>query len=455
MDIKTFSIILMVLFPYSCRKSDYKRIIFREDVKERMKQNFLIALNTSKADVVELYTKMLEEHKNQHLIRLQPENKVGQYQVIEIENNRKTSVKLTTLSKRRPLIFQIDNFLFDDECDYIKELAEAKGFIKSKTIGDFEEELATEPTAYDLLGDIPFPAWDNNNDSFIDHLELQSALKKSFDVRLGSVMINEIMKKTFMDFNSNGLIEDWEWNMKNITTLVLMLKEAKRVSPSSSARFSESQWLSYVNDSILLSIQDRLHKVTKLPLEMIKNSEALQVVKYQPGGHYDCHLDSDPQYFSDSANTCCHTLFADSGSDESDLCSPCRFMTVLYFLEDTKNGGETAFPVAGLDPYLNDLTSDISFEDKCDLSIYCSTAKIVVKPQKGRAILWYNHFINPDTEWTGAVDRNSLHGGCAVKEGHKWIANNWINAGQLKEHDILSWTKKQFLANIEESEKNS
>ena len=61
--------------------------------------------------------------------------------------------------------------------------------------------------------------------------------------------------------------------------------------------------------------------------------------------------------------------------------------------------------------------------------MHCSMAKVIVKPKKGRAILWYNHFINPDTEWTGSVDRNSLHGGCVVHQGVKWIANNWINAG--------------------------
>ena len=54
-----------------------------------------------------------------------------------------------------------------------------------------------------------------------------------------------------------------------------------------------------------------------------------------------------------------------------------------------------------------------------------------MKPKKGRAILWYNHFLDPTTEWTGAVDRNSLHGGCAVHKGTKWIANNWINTGLL------------------------
>ena len=74
-------------------------------------------------------------------------------------------------------------------------------------------------------------------------------------------------------------------------------------------------------------------------------------------------------------------------------------------------------------------------QDWCSLSMHCSQSKLKVQPKKGRAIIWYNHFINPDTEWKGAVDRNSLHGGCAVHQGTKWIANNWINAGMSVKYD--------------------
>lgn len=35
-----------------------------------------------------------------------------------------------------------------------------------------------------------------------------------------------------------------------------------------------------------------------------------------------------------------------------------RFMTVLFFLDDTDHGGETAFPVVGVDPYENELADD-------------------------------------------------------------------------------------------------
>ena len=60
-------------------------------------------------------------------------------------------------------------------------------------------------------------------------------------------------------------------------------------------------------------------------------------------------------------------------------------------------------------------------------------------------MLWYNHFIHPDTHWLGPKDMNALHGGCAVHRGTKWIANNWINIGYNKKHDILSWARKEVM----------
>lgn len=50
-----------------------------------------------------------------------------------------------------------------------------------------------------------------------------------------------------------------------------------------------------------------------------------------------------------------------------------RFMTVLFFLDDTEHGGETAFPVVGVDPYENDLADDSGVSEKncgCILFLY-------------------------------------------------------------------------------------
>ncbi len=49
-----------------------------------------------------------------------------------------------------------------------------------------------------------------------------------------------------------------------------------------------------------------------------------------------------------------------------------------------------------------------------------------MQPAKGKAVLWYNHHV--DRGHLGPRDVRSLHGGCNVIKGHKWIANHWMTA---------------------------
>ena len=49
-------------------------------------------------------------------------------------------------------------------------------------------------------------------------------------------------------------------------------------------------------------------------------------------------------------------------------------------------------------------------------------------PKAGRAVMWYNHHV--DRGYLGPLDVRSLHGGCNVKKGRKWIANHWMSAIQ-------------------------
>lgn len=39
--------------------------------------------------------------------------------------------------------------------------------------------------------------------------------------------------------------------------------------------------------------------------------------------------------------------------------------------------------------------------------------------------------------WVGEVDDYSLHGGCLVTRGTKWIANNWINVDPSRARQAL------------------
>ena len=66
--------------------------------------------------------------------------------------------------------------------------------------------------------------------------------------------------------------------------------------------------------------------------------------------------------------------------------------------------------------------------DKFNLMQYCHEAKLVVTPKRGKAVMWYNHFLDEETGWMGEMDEYSLHGGCGLWSGVKWIANNWITS---------------------------
>ena len=68
--------IMVVLTVAHCRKSDYKRIIYSEFVKDEMERNFraqLDAYKMSQPDVVDLYEKLWKEQRDAKLVRLQPE----------------------------------------------------------------------------------------------------------------------------------------------------------------------------------------------------------------------------------------------------------------------------------------------------------------------------------------------------------------------------------------------
>lgn len=80
--------------------------------------------------------------------------------------------------------------------------------------------------------------------------------------------------------------------------------------------------------------------------------------------------------------------------------------------------------------------------DKFNLMQYCHDGNVVVTPKRGKAVMWYNHFVDEETGWMGEMDEYSLHGGCGLWSGVKWIANNWITSGDAQwahyksDHDI-------------------
>ncbi|XP_031113594.1 prolyl 4-hydroxylase 1 [Ipomoea triloba] len=134
---------------------------------------------------------------------------------------------------------------------------------------------------------------------------------------------------------------------------------------------------------IIQAIEKRISVYSQVP---VQNGELIQVLRYQKSELYRPHHD----YFADQFNI-------KAGGQ--------RIATMLMYLSDNVEGGETYFPMAG------------SNECSCG----GKTVKgLCVKPTKGSAVLFWSMGLD------GESDPNSLHGGCEVLSGEKWSATKWM-----------------------------
>ncbi|NXM67750.1 P4HA3 hydroxylase, partial [Serilophus lunatus] len=141
-------------------------------------------------------------------------------------------------------------------------------------------------------------------------------------------------------------------------------------------RISKSAWLKDTADPVVRALDRRIAAITGLDLRP-PYAEYLQVVNYGLGGHYEPHFDhatsrKSPLYRMKSGN---------------------RIATVMIYLSAVEAGGSTAF-------------------------IYANFSVPVVK---NAALFWWNLRRN------GNGDGDTLHAGCPVLAGDKWVANKWIH----------------------------
>lgn len=134
---------------------------------------------------------------------------------------------------------------------------------------------------------------------------------------------------------------------------------------------------------MIQAIEKRISVFSQVPVE---NGELIQVLRYEKEQYYKPHHD----YFSDTFNI-------KRGGQ--------RIATMLMYLSDTVEGGETYFPLAG------------SGECSCGGKMVKGFS---VKPVKGDAVLFWSMGLD------GQSDPNSIHGGCEVIAGEKWSATKWM-----------------------------
>lgn len=166
-------------------------------------------------------------------------------------------------------------------------------------------------------------------------------------------------------------------------------------SKDSRVRTSSGMFLRRGQDKIIMDIEKRIADYTFIPVE---NGEGLQVLHYEVEQKYDAHFD----YFLDEINT-------KNGGQ--------RMATVLMYLSDVEEGGETIFPAAkgnvSAVPWWNELSE-------------CGKRGLAVKPKMGDALLFWS--MRPDA----TLDSSSLHGGCPVISGNKWSSTKWLHVEEYK-----------------------
>ena len=135
--------------------------------------------------------------------------------------------------------------------------------------------------------------------------------------------------------------------------------EVEELRTSSSMFFQEGE-----ND-LVAKIERRVSQIMNIPVE---HGEGLQVLNYTIGQEYKAHFD----FFKSASNP--------------------RISTLVMYLNDVEQGGETYFP-------------------KLNLS---------VSPQKGMAVYFEYFYDNQD------LNDLTLHGGAPVVIGDKWAATQWM-----------------------------
>jgi len=173
-------------------------------------------------------------------------------------------------------------------------------------------------------------------------------------------------------------------------------------------RSSETAWLPshWRSAQALSDINTRVAEMLRMD---VTHQESTQVLKYKEGGFYGLHTDQFPQ-------------------TDRQMTDRKRHATLLWYMNDVLEGGETSFPFAdklqdidgdgddapGITKLADTIPGDKGIKEVCSTGLQ-------VKPKAGSVVLFYD--VYPD----GQEDLYSAHAACPVGPGsEKWAANKWI-----------------------------
>nr|WP_263327119.1 2OG-Fe(II) oxygenase [Neobacillus sp. Marseille-Q6967] len=210
---------------------------------------------------------------------------------------------------------------------------------------DTKELSAKEPTIFNHLG--------NKIITEDREINIIARIEEPLIVILGNVLSNEECNE-LIRFSKDRLLRSKIGDSREIHEL----------------RTSSSMFFQNGENEIVARIEKRISQIMNVPAE---HGEGLQVLNYKMGQEYKAHFD----YFSSAKNP--------------------RISTLVMYLNDVEQGGETYFP---------------------KINFY-------VSPQKGMAV-YFEYFYNDQT-----LNELTLHGGAPVIMGDKWAATQWMRRKPL------------------------
>lgn len=140
-------------------------------------------------------------------------------------------------------------------------------------------------------------------------------------------------------------------------------------------RTSSSMFIEESDNEIVARVEKRISSIMNIPIE---HGEGIQILQYTPGQEYKAHYD----FFSST----------------SKIANNNRISTLVMYLNEVEQGGETFFP-------------------KLNFS---------VSPKKGMAV-YFEYFYNDQN-----LNDLTLHAGAPVISGEKWVATQWMRKQKVR-----------------------
>ncbi|XP_017058516.1 prolyl 4-hydroxylase subunit alpha-2-like [Drosophila ficusphila] len=187
--------------------------------------------------------------------------------------------------------------------------------------------------------------------------------------RIAPLRMEELSRDPYMVIYHDVIYESEINLLLNTSKFELSLVETATLSEF---RASQDSQIKSSETKVAKTLTQRVTDMTGLSMEM---SDDFSLINYGLGGHFSLHTDY-------------HGYSNQIRWKKGD-----RIATVLFYLGDVDSGGDTIFPMIN----------------------------VSVTPKKGSAVFWHN------LHNSGDMNKKTLHSGCPVIVGSKYVLTKWIN----------------------------